>query len=182
MRKGDAFYIGYSKPYAFFVLILCAGFVYMCYWGFLYSDRSSELVRGIILSVCAIFALSGILICIRRLFTNSFFMKISHQGIIFRPWSDQIILWQDIQSIFVYTMDLPRTFGLIKMKSLGISLIDPENNSKPNFYFKMRNLNKPFGADMFMEFRSCDKTIDEINEAIAHYSDQIFRPNNNIEE
>ncbi len=84
--------------------------------------------------------------------------------------------------MFVYTMDLPRTFGFVKIKSLGISLIDPENNSKPNFYFKIRNLNKPFGADMFMEFKSCDKTIDEINNAISHYSDQMFQLNKNMEE
>lgn len=160
------------------MLILSVGLLYLCYWGFLYSDRLSEIGRGIILGVCAIIPLFGILICIRRLFTNSYFMKIDHQGIIFRPWGDQIILWQEIQSMFVHASDLPRTFGLIKMEFLGISLIDPKNNSKPNFYFKMRNLNRPFGADMFMEFRSCDKAIDEINEAIAHYSDKIFQLNN----
>jgi len=154
----------------------------MCVWGILYGDRFSELARGIALSVCAIMLISGILIGIRRLFTDHYFMKIDNHGIIFRPWGDQIILWQEIQSMFVYTMDLPRTFGFVKIKSLGISLIDPENNSKPNFYFKIRNLNKPFGADMFMEFKSCDKTIDEINNAISHYSDQMFQLNKNMEE
>lgn len=177
MDNDDAFYVGYSKPYTFFIIILGIGFVFICVWGFLYSDRFSELSRGIVLSICAIFFLSAILIGIRRLFINSYFMKIDHQGIIFKPWSNQIILWQDIQSIFISLMNT----HFITHKFLGILLIDSDNNLEPKLYFKMRKVNRYFGADIFMDIRSCDRTLEEINNAISHYSGQMFCNDNDTE-